>query len=237
MSIDPNSGATVPDNATQPFPDPGETALDHAAQAATRIIRQYRNSPKLQGLIAGLAALAQRIEDCAVSIGPLDDPAVATGNQANPAGEPGPLDVTGDLVGQSRVLSSGTVVADALFRVLIAMRILRNASIASGPEFVDALTKIFSPPFVGADVPFRFYDLGGMVVGLELGSGSAPSQDTIALLADDGPTPKAMGVTIGREWYDPTNWFAFEEDTRTGASGFAELGGDPSFGGEFAELF
>jgi hypothetical protein len=229
--IDADSGAVVPDNATQPFPNAGEIALDHAAQAAGRVLWQYQNSPKLQGLIAGLAALAQRIENCLVSIAALDDPAVATGNASDPVGQPGPLDVTGELVGQSRVLSDGTVVDDATFRAYIALRILRNSSIASSPEYVAALTAIF-----GA-TSFRYMDFGGMAVGIELGTGAAPSNDIIALIdRDTGLAPVAMGVGVGREWYDPAEWFAFNEDAGTGAKGFGEIG-DPTQGGDFAELF
>ncbi len=230
--IDADSGEVVPDNATQPFPDPGETALDHAGQAAGRILRQYQNSPNLQGLIAGLAALAQRIENCLVSIGALDDPAVATGNASDPTGQPGPLDVTGELVGQSRVLSDGTVVNDATFRAYIALRILRNTSIASGPEYVAALTTILG------STPWRYYDLGGMVIGTDVGTGTTPpSNDTIALLdRDTGLVAVADGVGDIREWYDPAEWFAFAEDTGSGADGFTEIG-TPSYGGAFAELF
>lgn len=229
--IDADSGEVVPDNATQPFPDAGEVALDHAAQAAGRVLRQYRNSPKLQGLIAGLAALAQRIENCLVSIAALDDPAVATGNASDPIGQPGPLDVTGELVGQSRVLSDGTVVNDATFRTYIALRILRNSSIASSPEYVAALTTIF-----GA-TPFRYYDLGGMAVGLELGTGAAPSSDIIALIdRDTGLVAVADGVGVGRVWYDPADYFAFAEDLGAGAKGFG-LESDASIGGRLAMLF
>jgi hypothetical protein len=229
--VDPDSGAVVPDNAAQPFPNAGEVALDHAAQAAGRILRQYRNSPNLQGLIAGLAALGQRLENCLVSIATLDDPAVATGNASDPIGRPGPLDVTGELVGQSRVLSDGTVVNDATFRAYIALRILRNKSIASSPEYVAALTAIF-----GA-TPFRYMDFGGMAVGIELGTGAAPSDDIIALIdRDTGLAPVAMGVGVGREWYDPAEWFGFAEDPGAGAKGFG-LESDPSVGGRLAMLF
>lgn len=229
--IDADSGETVPDNAVQPFPNPGEVALDHAAQAAGRILRQYKDSPKLQGLIAGLAALAQRIENCLISIAALDDPAVATGNASDPVANPGPLDVTGELVGQSRVLSDGTVVNDATYRIYIALRILRNSSIASSPEYVAALTTIFGSQ------PFLYYDLGAMSVGLELPTGAPPSDDTIALLDRDiGPVPVAMCVGVGRLWYVPTAYFAFAEDTRTGATSFGEIG-HPSFGGPFGEIF
>jgi hypothetical protein len=218
--VDPDSGELIPDDLTAPFPDPGETALDHVAQAAQRVAIQYARSTHLQAIIAAHAGNAQLIEDCLVSIPPLDDPALATGVN---------LDVTGDLVGLGRVLSDGTVPNDATYRIYIAMQILRNSSIGSSPQFVAALTAVFGV------TPVRYYDLGHMSVGIEVGTGVRPSSDIIALL-DDGPMPRAMGVGVSRVWYDATDYFAFEEDVGAGAKGFGEVG-DATKGGHFAELF
>ena len=86
--------------------------------------------------------------------------------------------------------------------------------------------------------PFRYYDLGGLVAGVELATGAPPTADIIALLDDTrgGPVPRAMGVGVAREWYVPTAYFGFAEDTRPGVRGFGEIG-NPSVGGAFAELF
>jgi hypothetical protein len=230
--IDADSGAVVPDNATQPFPDPGETALDHAAQSAGRVLRQYRNSPNLQGLIAGLSALAQRIENCLVQIAALD--AVTTTNPSSTVDVN--LDVTGDLVGQSRVLSDGTVLTNGQYVAAIGLRIARNHSIASSPQFVAAVTGALAAIYGASPPPFRYYDLGGMAIGMEFGTGAVPDSAAVALIGDGGVAPIAEGVSVGREWYDAADWFAFNEDAATGAKGFG-LESDPSVGGQLAMLF
>jgi hypothetical protein len=84
------------------------------------------------------------LADVAAQIPGLLDPAVATVTN---------LDVVGQLVGQSRVLSSGTEVSDALFRGLIALRIARNASKGTSPELVAALSGRPVPAVPGVAVP------------------------------------------------------------------------------------
>lgn len=222
-SVDSESGETPPPGSTSPFPNPCETAQDYDAQAQSRVALQYRKSPKFLSTISILTAAVQALENCAVQIATLDDPAIATAVN---------LDVTGDLVGQSRVLTSGTVVSDAVYRIYIALRIARSSSIGSGPEYVAAVMAILG------STPFTYYDLGGMVIGIDVGSGTTPPSADISALLDRGTglVPVAMGVGDIREWYDPAEWFAFDEDTRSGAKGFGEIG-TPSYGGAFAELF
>ena len=225
--VDPDSGEVVPDDATQPFPNPGEVSLDHVAQAASRVEAQYQKDTTLLATIAGHAGLAQRIENCLNSIPGLlavasDNPSATTNVN---------LDAVGNLVGQSRVLSDGTIRTNAELVTAIGLRILRNTSIASSPQCVAALTAIFG------STPFRYYDLGGMSVGIEIATGAAPSSDTISLL-DDGVSPiaRAMGVGVGRVWYTPSSYFGFAEDTRSGRKGFG-LESNLSLGGEFGMLF
>jgi len=218
MSVDPESGETIPEGASVPFPDPGETAQDYDAQAQAEVLTQYQESPKLKATITALMAGWQAIEDCLVQIPGLRDPATAT--DVN-------LDRVGELVGQSRVLTTGTELSDAEYRTFIALRILRNKAIGSGPEFVAALEAILDP------IAFRFVDLGGMAVLIEIATGAPPSDDQIAAL-DHGPIPRAMAVGVGRTWYDPEDVFGFEEDDD--AIGFGEVG-DPGFGGGLAEIF
>jgi hypothetical protein len=220
VSIDPDSGATIPEDATAPFPNPGETAMDIDAQAQSRVLTQYRESPNLKGTISDHAELFQDLEDCSVNISKQRDPAIAEGVN---------LDVIGVLVGQSRVLTTGVELADADYRDFIALRIARNHSIGSGPEFVAALEAVLDP------TPFRFVDLGGMAVLIELATGAPPTDDQIALL-DYGPTPRAMAVGVSRAWYDPDDYFGFEEDPRPGRKGFG-LTSDPSLGGKMGMRF
>lgn len=220
MSIDPESGATIPDGATSPFPNPGETAQDYDAQAQAEVITQFRESTKLRQTISDLMAGWQAIEDCMVTIGEQLDPAIAEGDN---------LDVIGQRIGQSRVLITGTELSDADYRLIIAQRILRNRAVGSGPEFVTALEFVFDP------TPFRFIDLGYMSVIVEIATGAPPSDDQIALL-DYGPMPRAMAVGVGRDWYDPASYFAFADDVGAGAKGFGEIG-DATKGGPMAEIF
>jgi len=219
VSIDPESGETLPDDATSPFPNPCETPIDIDAQAQSRVLMQYRESTKLRGTITDIAELFQALEDVGCQISTLRDIATATGVN---------LDDIGELVGVSRVLSSGTSLSDANYRLLIAQRILRNKAIGSGPEFVAALEYVF-----GA-TPFLFQDLGHMAVRLSIGTGAPPSADQLAILNSE-VMPRAMAVGITRIWYDPANYFGFSDDVN--ADGFGEIGDPPPPGGKLAELF
>lgn len=219
MSIDPDSGAELPEDMESPFPDPGETAKDHDAQAAGRVAMQYSDKARFMATVALHAEAAQGIEDCAVTIPPLDDPALATGKN---------LDVTGELVGQSRVLTSGTELSDSTYRLLIAARIVRNSGKATSPELIAFLEDI-----VFGSTAFRFYDAGGMVVGIEVDG--APNADQKALIKN-GPIPKAAGVGFIKGWYTAARFFGFEEDTRPGRRGFG-LASDPDTGGYWGMLF
>lgn len=240
MSIDPDSGQTLPDGATSPFPNPCETPLDVDAQAQSRVLQQYRESTKLKGMITDIAELFQALEDVGTQISQQRDPAIAEGVN---------LDVVGELVGQSRVLRTAdgthtlaiedggsyligahTFTGLQLYRLLITWRIARNKAIGSGPEYIAALRA-----FVFVEQDFVYVHLGNMAMLVETGTGLPPTADQMALL-DDGPVPRAMAVGVGRDWYDPASYFAFAEDIGAGAKGFGEIG-DATKGGKFAEIF
>lgn len=234
--VDPQSGETVPVDGTSPFPNPGETASDFDAQSSSRVALQYLKSTNLLATISANNAPFQGLENCAVTIPALDDPTTTD----NPSSQFNVnLDVTGDLVGQSRILGDGTIVTNAVYLLLIALRIARNTSIGSSPEYLAFLTFVFQT-YVSGSAPFRYYDIGGMAVGIEVGSGAPPSADQIALLNDGpgspSPSPRAMAVGVGREWYDSTDYFGFAEDTRSGRKGFG-LESNLSLGGKLALAF
>lgn len=230
-TVDPDSGETIPDGLVSPFPNPGEVALDHAAQASSRIISQYKGSTKLSAVIALHAGLFQRIDNFLVSIPPLDDPAIAGGVN---------LVITAELVGQPSVLLDGTdlTLNETLFRACIALRIIRNHAVGSGSEMDSALATILGgPPFNSSPLPFRYLSFGGLATGIEVGTGAPPDSKIIALLdPDNGLIPLDMAVGFGRAWYDPTDYFAFNGDTGSGAKGFG-LTSDPTKGGKFAMRF
>lgn len=217
--LDEESGETVPENATAPFPNPLEEAMDYAAEARGHIIQQYADKPNMVGTVEDLVANAQAMEEELVKIPTFDDPALAGGVN---------LDVTGEIVGQGRVLSDGTESSDAFYRTLIAARITRNKSIGSDPEYVAALEALV---FVGT--PFRFYDLGHMTIGLEVPG--EPNSNQKALI-NDGPMPKAMAVGVIKVWYTDAGFFGFQGDPRPGLDGFG-LASDLSLGGKMGMLF
>lgn len=194
--------------------------MDYEEEALGHVILQYRQSPKLLATVSALVANTQALEDCAVQIPPLDDPDIATGVN---------LDVTGELVGQGRVLINGTVSSDEFFsQSLIPARILRNNSICSSPEYIQALETVV---FVGT--PFRYYDLGGLTVGIEVPG--EPSGDQVALL-DGGPIPRAGGVGVVRVWFVAAGFFGFQGDPRPGLDGYG-LKSNLSLGGRYGMLF
>jgi hypothetical protein len=216
--IDDDSGETVPENATSPFPNPCEDPLDYTTDARGHIIQQYREQPKAVATVEALVANTEAMEAQLATVPPMDDPAIAGGVN---------LDVTGELVGQGRVLSNGTISTDTFYRALIAARIDRNGGHATSPEFIAALEAVV---FTGA---FRFYDLGGMSVGIEVDG--EPTSDQKAIL-NDGPMPIAMAVGLSKLWYDGTAFFGFQGDPRPGLDGFG-LESDLSLGGQLGMLF
>lgn len=194
--------------------DPLETPQDQTALARARVISQYRNSQKLLATLDALVAHLQDIEDVLTVIPTLDDPAIATGVN---------LDVTGDLVGQSRLLINGDVVNDTQYRLLIAARIARNTSHGTGPEIIAELETIFG-------VEVRFSDLGGMAISISVGR--IPTADEIAVLQAD-ILPRPMGVKLFTQYHAAG---AFGFDDTPGATTFSENGG-ASVGTGFAEIF
>lgn len=201
-------------------PDPeepsAEVAKNYAAQALNRVVLQYRESPKLLGFIGALMAPCQDIENALVTIPALDDIALATGVN---------LDVTGDLVGQGRLLVNGDVVPDPGYRVLIRARISRNTSHSTGEEIIATLVQLF-----GA-YPMIVWDFGGMSMGYAIGR--TLTVDELAILSGPDIISRPMGVQVSvRETFDSSAYFGFAEDTGTGAMGFADdTAGFPGTGG------
>lgn len=183
--------------------DPEDIAQDLGALAHSRVILQYRDASKLAAFIDALVVPLQEIEDAVVSIPPLDDLDVAGGVN---------LDVTADLVGQTRSLVNGDIVNDAQLRTLARARIAKNQSHSTGPDFIAAIEIIF-----GADTPTRLNDdIGGMTVIVQIGR--LLTADDIAILKDLLPRP--MGVKLFESFFDSTAYFGFADDPNAG--GFAD---------------
>lgn len=148
--------------------------------------------------------MATSIRETLLAIPPLDDPAGAGGVN---------LDVTADLVGQSRVRSTGDVSTDAELRVLIGARISRNNARVATADYLRALVQLF-------DAEVR--------IGLDTGMSLAyvvmrePTADEITVLNED-IVARPMGVRVSRSFV-PDDFFGFAANPD--ASGF-EVGQFP----------
>lgn len=197
-----------------------DVPIDYEAQAHSRVLVQYRQSVKLLAFIDSLIDPMQEIDDAALLIPPLDDIDVAGGVN---------LDVTGELVGQSRVLLNGNIMSDATFRLLIRARITRNHAHATGPELLNILSQVFA-------APIRITDYGGMAIGYAIAR--AVTADEIAILNDGvGGTilARPMGVMVTQQFFIPGDYFGF--DDTPGALEFGELNLPAPPGGRFSEIF
>jgi hypothetical protein len=189
--------------------------VDGDVSAASRTIIQYREAPKLNKLIRLHQHIFAQLTEVARQINELDDPSVATGVN---------LDVTAELVGQSRVLPNGDVASDEDMRILIPVRVARNNSTSTAPRLKELLQLIFG-------VRVEVNDLEHM--SASYGIGRVPTADEIALL-DQDILPRAMGVKTARYHFDESNYFGFEEDPDS--TGYADFEDDPD-GGGYADGF
>lgn len=184
---------------------------DLSAQAAGRVIVQYRASTKLLAEIGAHAAIWQQIKDCLLVIPTLDDNTIATGVN---------LDVNGQIVGEDRNLSNGDIADDGEYLVMIQARITRNGAITTNPALEDMLANMFG-------VAVQLTDYGGMSVAYVIFR--EPTSDEIAVL-DEDILARSMGVKVSRSWVPATGYFGFAENPN--ALGFADdSGGYPGTGG------
>lgn len=199
-----------------------DVAKDYGAQATSRIILQYRQSPKLAAFIAALLAPIQEIDDVLLAIGPLDDIDLAEGVN---------LTDTAALVGQLRELINGNVVNDAQLRILSKARITRNTAHATGPEILQILATVF------AGAPIFLTDYGGMAIAYAIGR-TVTADEAAILNGGAGGTilARPMGVQVTQSFFDAAgNYFGFQDTA--GAKPFGELNLPAPPGGPFAEIF
>ena len=137
--------------------------------------------------------------------------------------------------GQSSTASSQA--DDALFRRMIAMRILKNALRMDGTQtapWIEVLNKLLLdifPDAAGAAYPLGIADNGGMT--LEFFVGVKPSAVQTSLLLYAGLLPIPMGVGYSVTWWDHTlGVFGFADTP--GALGYGD-NVHPAQGGVFAE--
>ncbi len=104
---------------------------DHRAIAASRLLSQFRDKPRMVSLIRAMAAGAQAFEDDAFGVLVSTTLPLATNND---------LDHWGALVGERR----GTL-NDATYRTFISARILVNKSRGTRDELIRILQIITAP--------------------------------------------------------------------------------------------
>lgn len=198
-------------------PSPADEAQDYLVQASSRVLTQYRASTKLLAEIEVLVGIVQEIENALIDVKGLDDYLDVAVTGVN-------LDVTGEIVGQARMLSNGSDVTDTLYRTLITARIARNQAEATNPQLLLAIATI-----TAATIVYR--DLGQMGVAYQMPR--APTSDEVAILTSD-LLPRAMGVEINPSQYtDSTHNFGWDDDA--GAVGWNEVG--DAFTGNWSEVF
>jgi hypothetical protein len=193
-------------------------APDLVTVALSRLISQYQGKPKLTARILLTVYLLQDVANALMLIPLLDDPDQASGVN---------LDVTASLVGQGRVMAGYYVASDAELRILIALRKIRNRSIGSGPEIIEALRALVN------DATLITYTSPGMMY-IDLQMARQPTAFEVAAIHDD-LIPRPMGVGLDASWYVAGNFVGWDDDPDPGAVGLSEIG-DDSIGGYLAEF-
>lgn len=183
-------------------------------QARSRVIVQYRNSPRLLKWVDALVSYVQNLWDLAQTIPPRMDYTTAVG-----------LDLVkiGELVGQTKQFGNGDTATDAEFRVLIGARITRNNTRVSSADYLAYLVAFFNAQIV-------LVDLGGMAISYTVMR--APTADEIAVLNGD-IVARPMGVKVTRSFVTTIPYFGFQGDPN--ARGFSDHTGTP--GAPFAQRF
>ena len=193
-SFDGSPPAPTPDVLT-----PTGGAPDLLATALSRVLAQYKNSPKINALITGIVQMLQVVANTLVVIPTLDDPSIAGGVN---------IEVTGDLVGQSNLLPNGVKVNDPVFRLLIQLRILRNGSTGTAPEIIAAAALLFG-------VEVRFFDFGGMAIIVAVAR--RPTDFEVSAVKDLNLLGAPAAVRFLPAWYVPGAFYGWS-DTPGGMS-------------------
>lgn len=195
-----------------------EGAPDLVTVALSRLISQYQGKPRLTARILAFVYLMQDFANALVSASWLDDPDRASGVN---------LDVTAALVGQGRILTGYFVTTDDQLRILIRLRIIRNRSIAAGPEIIEAMRALLNDSTL-----ITYVSPGQMYIDLQMAR--QPSEFEAAAIHDD-LIPRPMGVSLDASWYVASNYVGWDDDPAAGAVGMSEEG-DDSIGGWLAEV-
>lgn len=200
--------------------------IDHNAIGLSRITQQYREKAKFAAHISALLAAMDEIEQALQDIKSIRDIDEAEGEQ---------LDIIGEIVGASRIISStisgSNVLSDEDYRIVIRARIIRNHS-KGHPEDILTGTAFILQQSQDLDFPIMVGDPGGMVLNIAVGRELTDVELTLILEVDILPRP--MGVRLNELiTFDPVNYFGFAD--QPGALGFADEEDPEIIGGPFAE--
>ncbi len=195
-----------------------EVPIAHTALALNRIAAEHTVSPKFMRQVAILGDLIQDVETVLTTIPKLDDPDVAGGVN---------LDVTGDLVGQSRTIPPGAPADDPLYRLMIKARIVRNASRGRNEDVIAGLSVLLGGPKI------EFYDWGDMAIGFAVGRVLSDAEKRVLQNLDI--LPVSQGVIVNPKMtFDPIACFRLDTPGRGLGD---DSGGSTVGGGKLADEF
>lgn len=211
---------TAPDTSTDVPP------IGHVALGLSRVIQQYQLAPKLRAFLTAILQQSDDLEAAALEFDDILDPSIMTGVN---------LDHIGNLVGISRILQTTitlpggittNVLDDAEYRIVIAAKILKNASHGHDEEILDGISSLFQTNAVNID------DFGHMQITVAIGRLLTDTEIAIITQLDLLARPAGVRI-VGIVNYDFDHYFGFQDQNN--AKTFGELT-DPTAGGAFAEL-
>lgn len=187
----------------------------HVAAALERLITQYKDRPRIVGLLEALLVDVQSEEDMFFDL--RDERSLFNATGVN-------LDRIGKIVGEARTPGD----TEEEYRAKIQQRIFKNRSQGT-PEVIIELVALLS----GAD---RVTLLEGAIASFQIMLDSEISDNEVIMAIFQGiKNSKAAGVYFsGLTGYEPDEDY-FTCDPSTDGAGFGDLN-DPNVGGKFAKL-
>jgi len=184
----------------------------HKAKAVERLIQQYKNSPKLIGIINALGDQAQSAEDGLYTLFGLLDIDTSEGEQ---------LDGIGSIVGIARQGYS-----DPTYRILIKGKIAENTSTGTAEDIIQIYNILTSgtSSFLGELQPARIFITGN-------GSIAAGLEQLVETMTKNATAGGVALDYIG--FHNGEDAFSFAGGD---GLGFGDVN-DAGIGGEFAKVY
>ena len=190
-----------------------EKINDHVIQAHKRLLRQYRNNPELNSILASFNEQVQQLENAIFSLnGRMDRDVISSAI----------LDAYGQIVGQERLGLS-----DEIFRLVILVKIGKNTS-QGDPERVIQIYKMLTR---SERVFYQEY----YPAAIGIYSSGEINPLTAQFIYENLDDILPAGVRLDHfGQFAPTGAFAFDGDPET-TEGFSSVA-NPEVGGMFAKL-